>query len=75
MEKELTPRQRWVLDYLKKDCNGAFISPSNIGSMYGKLVLNKSGLHSSTGSPICKELVELGLVERNSKGHYRAILK
>ena len=74
MSEKLTARQEWVIEYLR-GCNGAFISPSHIGNVYGKFVLNKLGLHSSTGSPILKQLVEKGLVERNKKGHYRLLEK
>ena len=45
---------------------GEWISPTDIGRYVGGI-----GKHSSYGSPICKKLVECGLVERNEKGHYR----
>lgn len=76
MENILTNRQNWVLNYLteykRQYCDG-WVSPSQVGNQYGIAVLDKKGLHSSTGSPILKELVEKGLVERNKKGHYRIL--
>lgn len=58
----LTDRQQKALDYLKK-YRGYFICPTTIGRLFGG--------HSAIGSPICKRLVEFGLVERNNKGCYR----
>lgn len=73
----LTKREEWVLDYLKGryktdfSLNGGWVSPTNVGAIYGEYVLGVYGCHSSTGSPICKKLVEKGKLERNEKGHYR----
>lgn len=44
-----------------------WVSPTEIGGAI-------NGGHSSVGSPVCKEMVDLGLVERNDKGHYKLIL-
>ena len=61
--KELTQRQKLVLDFLKgKD----FTSPTEIG--YAVL-----GGHSAVASPVCKKLVELGLLVRSPKGHYQLV--
>ena len=43
-----------------------YVSPTTIGSII-------NGGHSSVGSPVCKRMVELGIAERNEKGHYRLI--
>ena len=57
----MTQRQQKVIEYLKgKD----FTSPTEIGS-------DLFGGHSSTASPICLKLVELGVLVRNAKGHYK----
>ncbi|MCK4782164.1 MAG: hypothetical protein KAV87_00325 [Desulfobacteraceae bacterium] len=41
-------------------------SPTEIGGAI-------NGGHSSVGSPVCKKMVEMGLAERNDKGHYRLV--
>ena len=43
-----------------------WFSPTEIG-------YEINGGHSSVGSPVLKEMVELGLAERNEKGHYKLI--
>jgi len=60
--------QDFIINYLKgKD----FTSPSEIGRAFGR---GKEGIyHSSWASPKCKKLVEMGLLERNEKGHYRIV--
>jgi DNA-binding IclR family transcriptional regulator len=63
----LSKNEKIVLDYLRKI--DKFESPTTIGMM----ALNKGyGTASSTVSPICKRLVEKGLVERDNHGWYRA---
>jgi exoribonuclease II len=63
-----TISQQWVLDYLKdKD----FTSPSVIGIAHAREFGLGMDHHSAWASPICKRLVERGLLERNNKGHYR----
>ena len=70
---KLSETQKWILDLLEeKD----FTSPSVIGNQYGyykhgKMFYTKSGYHSAWASPRCKKLVDMGLLERNEKGHYR----
>ena len=49
--------------YMRKQ---GWVSPTTIG-----VIIN--GGHSSVGSPLCKRMVELGMVERNAKGHYRLL--
>jgi hypothetical protein len=44
-----------------------WVSPTEIGREI-------NGGHSSVGSPVCKKMVELGLAERNEKGHYRLVV-
>ena len=48
--------------------SGCWFSPTEIGKAVGGIKK-----HSSYGSPICKKMVELGIAERNEKGHYRLI--
>ena len=62
---KLARMQQSVVDYLRgKD----WTSPSEIGrEVWGP------GHHSSTGSPRCKRLVEMGVLERNERGHYRLL--
>lgn len=48
-----------------------WISPTAVGEHVGKLAGLGDWKHSSYGSPICKKLVETGVAERNSVGHYR----
>ena len=75
----LTKRESWVLEYLKqcyeKDypISGGWNSPTNIGAAYGWFVLGTESRHSATGSPICKSLVQRGVIERNERGQYRWI--
>lgn len=65
----ITEKQQFVLDYLK-DVDD-YVSPTTIGKLYGKRFLNRDDCHSSTGSPILKKLVTLGLVDRNYRGWYK----
>jgi hypothetical protein len=73
----LTEKQKFVIDYLKSiynsdyELNGAWVSPTLVGKIYGIKFLNKLNCHSSTGSPILKKLTELGFVDRNENGWYR----
>ena len=50
-----------------------YISPSELGRLYGQKYLGRDNCHSSTASPICKRLVAKGLVSRNNKGWYKLI--
>ena len=59
----LTSRQKQVLDYLK---GRDWTSPTEIGQ-----AVWRPPHHSAAASPVCKRLVELGYLERNSRGHYR----
>ncbi|MFK5950422.1 MAG: hypothetical protein QM500_16820 [Methylococcales bacterium] len=45
-----------------------WVSPTEIGAEI-------NGGHSSVGTPVCKEMVKQGLLERNSQGHYRLLEK
>lgn len=67
----LTPNQQQVLAYLRH--RRCWTSPTEIGRNVGGYGSTGRIRHSSWASPICKRLVELGLVERSAKGHYRAI--
>jgi len=62
MMNKLTWQQTAVLEYLK---NKDWTSPTEIGGMVWG-----GHHHSSTASPVCKRLVEKGLLERNKRGHY-----
>lgn len=70
---KLTAQQKLALEYLNSK-NGEFISPGAVGG-YIWLKIGKGSGHSSTGSPVCKKLVQLGLAERNNKGHYKTFYK
>lgn len=75
MTPTLTPKQKWVLDYLKQKA-GNFVSPSEIGKAYKRAVgLDRTWYDSSDysgfGSPLCKALVAKGQAVRNTKGHYQ----
>lgn len=59
-----------VLNYLQK--NSSWVSPSEIAREIGGYSIHGKRRNSSWASPICKQLVEKGLVERNDKGHYKA---
>ena len=50
-------------DYMKGQ-GDRWVSPTTIGAMI-------NGGHSSVGSPVCKEMVNRGIAERNDNGHYR----
>lgn len=66
----LTENQENILRYLKE--RKGYVSPTEIGHDVGGM--NRRGIlrHSSWASPICKSLLNKGLVERNDKGWYRA---
>lgn len=70
----MTKKQEWFLEYLKNvflKTPEQWTSPTEIGKEYGRQVLNKEGLHSSSASPTCKKLVEMGLIVRNKNGWYK----
>ena len=62
-----------VLDYLKKQ--EGYVSPTSIGRVVGGYTSRGLPRHSSWASPICKRLVNRGLVQRNEKGWYQYINK
>lgn len=68
----MTKTQEWIIKYLK---GKGFTSPTEIGRAYGREKYQGwygfTGYHSSWASPRCKKLVEMGLLERNDRGHYR----
>ena len=60
---KLTENEQRVLEYLKgKD----FISPTQIAS-----ALTLQDYNSAWASPICKRLINKGLLQRNDRGWYR----
>lgn len=61
-----TERQKLVLMYLRMF--PIWLSPTLIGER--ALGLNYD-CASAKASPVCRQLVKQGLVERNKKGHYR----
>jgi hypothetical protein len=72
--QKLTKKQQWMLEFLQgyeKLDHEHFVSPTEIGHLYGVKALGTDKLHSSTASPTLIKLVKMELVERNSKGHYR----
>ena len=61
-------KEEKILNYLRHF--EEFIKPTELGEeIFGKPYSSAS----SFASPICQRLVEKGLVERNTMGHYRAI--
>lgn len=65
--------QQAVLRYLQS--HPGYHSPTELGHEVGQKIMYGSRLrHSSWASPICLRLVALGLVIRNSHGHYAAQL-
>ena len=74
---ELTLNQEKVLIFLKEHKkrfpNAPFVSPTEIGNLVGGINRNGIMRHSSWASPICKQLVSLGLAERNDYGHYSSV--
>lgn len=70
MDNKLTPNQRKVSDFLESH-RDSFVSPTLIGHSAGGKTSGGHQRHSSWASPICKRLVEFGLVERNVHGEYR----
>jgi len=75
--RKLTKNEQRIVDFLSNDSfcpKSAWVSPTVIGEVVGGLMLPgySGGLrHSSWASPICLRLVRFGLLERNTKGHYR----
>lgn len=61
----MTPNQFAVLAYLCEK-QPQFVAPTEIGREVGG-----NGRHSAWASPICKRLVDLGLVNRSPDGHYK----
>lgn len=65
---KLTKNQEWIIDYLRgKD----YVSPSVIGWAHAKAFGYSLSHHSSWASPICLKLVNLGILLRNERGHYK----
>lgn len=64
-----------MLDFLRSEDSGHFISPTRIGIAYGdfKTGGKKHNYHSAHASPIMRQLVDMGLVERNYAGYYREL--
>ena len=75
VNKENLSPDEFILEYLRVQDRGCFISPTQIGHEYGEYKHGrthwKTGYHSAWASPRCKKLVSLGGLERNKNGHYR----
>lgn len=61
--------EQWITEYLKgKD----YTSPTEIGRAHAQMFgINSLSHHSAWASPICRRMVEKGLLIRNDKGHYK----
>lgn len=68
---KMEEKKKLVLDYLatKRMRTGDWFSPTVIGEDVLSPSAATSG--SSVASPVCKNLVKDGLVERNKRGWYR----
>ena len=68
--KGLTERDVRVLSFLRGKSKTAegFISPTRIAQE-----VQSPKHHSAWASPICLKLTKMGLIMRNSNGHYQAI--
>ena len=69
---KLTKCEQWVYDYVPE---GDWVSPTQVGRAYGIEKHGsghyKSGYHSAWGSPHCRYLSGVGLLERSGRGWYR----
>lgn len=75
---ELTKRQAWIVWYLAGRTD--FVSPSEIGIQYGLHKYRDQNFcphsyHSAMASPVCLQLVKLGILKRNKRGWYKLISK
>lgn len=75
---ELTKRQKWFYDFLNE--HDDWYSPTELGYAYGIWKSEQMGrdsvplsYHSAAASPVCLQLVKLGLIQRNNAGHYKRI--
>lgn len=66
---KLTTNQQLVLDYLATQ--RIFISPTNIANAIRVNHHVDAAKNSAWASPICKQLVNKGLITRNQNGHYK----
>lgn len=66
---DLTENEEKIIKYLTG--KRFFTSPTVIGRMVGGRSKRGFIRHSAWASPICKCLVEKGLLERNEKGWYK----
>lgn len=63
-QEQIKPNEQLVLEYLR---GKKWVSPTKIG-----YALHPSRMYGSPwASPICKRLVNKGLLQRNEQGHYR----
>lgn len=58
-----------AVEFIVKRNGNEWTSPTSIGNH-----VCGTGAHSASGSPICKKAVELGIMERNSRGWYRVLI-
>lgn len=68
---QLTKNEQKVMAYLKG--MDTFVSPTEIARGVGGKSASGLPRHSAWSSPICKRLVEKGLLERSNDGWYRPI--
>lgn len=61
--------EQWISEYLK---NKDYTSPTEIGFAHAKAFnLSSRTHHSAWASPICKRMVEKGILVRNKEGKYK----
>lgn len=72
MEIKLSENEKNVLDFIKS-VQPDWVGPNRIGLQVGGLSSGGIQRHSAWASPICKRLVDKGLLERDTLGHYRPV--
>lgn len=69
----MTDKEYAILEYLfrRTGYTHEYLSPTQIGNDVGGRKASGGLRHSAWASPTCHELVDMGLAERNERGHYR----
>lgn len=70
---KVTEKQMWLLYILKNIKNCEWTTPTEVGKLYGELILLHVNGNSATVSEALKKLVRVGYIQRSEKGHYRFV--